>query len=180
MNIESETGEARPPANPTANASATTSDTGAAVDTCRSGLPRSGGDTLDRLAAVIEQRRGADPQTSYVAKLFDKGLDAILKKVGEEATETVMAAKDGDPNKVLYEVADLWFHSVLVLAHFNLKPADVLAELARREGLSGLQEFASRAASRPAQAQQQVAVQPPIQPSIQPPGQLQPPVQSQQ
>ncbi len=173
MNIESETGEARSGAVTTAS------------DTTRPGLSRSGGDTLDRLAAVIEQRRGADPQTSYVAKLFDKGLDAILKKVGEEATETVMAAKDGDPNKVLYEVADLWFHSVLVLAHFNLKPADVLAELARREGLSGLQEFASRAASRPAQAQQHTPVQPPpiqppIQPSIQPPGQPQSPVQSQQ
>ena len=67
--------------------------------------------------------------------LFDKGLDAILKKVGEEATETVMAAKDGDPEKVVYEVADLWFHSLIALAHFGLKPEDVLAELARREGL---------------------------------------------
>jgi phosphoribosyl-ATP pyrophosphohydrolase len=164
MNSASEPGEAL------AAASATDSDP------TPSGPGRSGGDTLERLAAVIEQRRGADPQTSYVAKLFDKGLDAILKKVGEEATETVMAAKDGDPGKVVYEVADLWFHSALVLAHFNLKPADVLAELARREGLSGLQEFASRAVSRPAPAQQRI----PVQPAIQPPGQSHPSVPSQQ
>ena len=85
-----------------------------------------------------------DPDKSYVARLFAKGLDAMLKKVGEEATETVMAAKDGDPQKVVYEVADLWFHSMIVLAAFDLKPADVLAELARREGLSGLEEFALR------------------------------------
>ena len=104
-------------------------------------------DTLARLSAVIESRKptnGGDPATSYVAKLFDKGLDAILKKIGEEATETVMAAKDGDPQKLVYEVADLWFHSVIALSQFGLKPADVLAELARREGLSGLQEFAQR------------------------------------
>jgi phosphoribosyl-ATP pyrophosphohydrolase len=99
---------------------------------------------LDRVAAVIDSRKGADPSTSYVAKLFDKGLDAILKKVGEEATETVMAAKDGDAQKVVYEVADLWFHSMIALSHFGLKPDDVLAELARREGLSGLAEFAAR------------------------------------
>ena len=101
-------------------------------------------DILRRVGAVIESRKGADPGTSYVAKLFDKGLDAILKKVGEEATETVMAAKDGDAQKVVYEVADLWFHSMVALAHFGLKPEDVLRELARREGLSGLEEFASR------------------------------------
>ncbi|MCM5680701.1 phosphoribosyl-ATP diphosphatase [Schlegelella sp. S2-27] len=101
-------------------------------------------DTLERLAQVIESRKGADPDTSYVARLFHKGTDAILKKVGEEATETVMAAKDGDPQKIVYEVADLWFHSMVALAAFNLRPADVLAELARREGLSGLQEFAQR------------------------------------
>ena len=109
--------------------------------------PFNGGDTLERLAAVIESRKptnGGDPATSYVAKLFDKGLDAILKKVGEEATETVMAAKDGDAAKLTYEVADLWFHSIIALSHFGLKPADVLNELARREGLSGLQEFAAR------------------------------------
>jgi len=108
-------------------------------------------DTLARLSAVIESRKpanGGDAAASYVAKLFDKGLDAILKKVGEEATETVMAAKDGDPQKLVYEVADLWFHSIIALSHFGLKPADVLAELARREGLSGLQEFAQRGASK--------------------------------
>lgn len=102
---------------------------------------------LARLAEVIESRKpanGGDPAGSYVAKLFDKGLDAILKKVGEEATELVMAAKDGDAQKLTYEVADLWFHSMIALAAFDLKPADVLAELARREGLSGLQEFAQR------------------------------------
>ncbi|WP_457421412.1 phosphoribosyl-ATP diphosphatase [Roseateles sp. P5_E7] len=106
-------------------------------------------DILRRVGAVIESRKGADPSTSYVAKLFDKGLDAILKKVGEEATETVMAAKDGDPQKVVYEVADLWFHSLVALAHFGLKPEDVLNELARREGLSGLTEFAQRGANKP-------------------------------
>ncbi len=103
--------------------------------------------TLARIAAVIESRKpanGGDPAISYVAKLFDKGLDSILKKVGEEATETVMAAKDGDKQKVIYEVADLWFHSIIALSHFGLKPEQVLAELARREGLSGLQEFAQR------------------------------------
>ena len=103
-----------------------------------------GNDTLARLAEVIAQRRGGDPDKSYVARLFGKGTDAILKKIGEEATETVMAAKDGDPKKVVYEVADLWFHSMLALEAFGLKPADVLAELERREGLSGLEEFASR------------------------------------
>ncbi|OYU92593.1 MAG: phosphoribosyl-ATP diphosphatase [Burkholderiales bacterium PBB5] len=104
-------------------------------------------DLLARLAAVIESRlpaNGGDPDKSYVARLFNKGTDAILKKVGEEATETVMAAKDGDRQKIVYEVADLWFHSMIALAHFGLQPADVLAELARREGLSGLEEFALR------------------------------------
>ncbi|WP_284620276.1 phosphoribosyl-ATP diphosphatase [Aquabacterium humicola] len=104
-------------------------------------------DLLARLAAVIESRKpeaGGDPDKSYVARLFARGLDAMLKKVGEEATETVMAAKDGEPQKVVYEVADLWFHSMIVLAAFDLKPADVLNELARREGLSGLEEFALR------------------------------------
>lgn len=105
-------------------------------------------DILSRVGAVIESRKGADPSTSYVAKLFDKGMDAILKKVGEEATETVMAAKDvqhgADPAKLVYEVADLWFHSLVALAQCGLKPDDVLAELARREGLSGLTEFAQR------------------------------------
>jgi len=104
-------------------------------------------DLLARLAAVIESRKpsaGGDPDKSYVARLFSKGTDAILKKVGEEAVETVMACKDGQPEKIVYEVADLWFHSMIALAHFGLQPADVLAELARREGLSGLEEFALR------------------------------------
>ncbi|TAL19465.1 MAG: phosphoribosyl-ATP diphosphatase [Aquabacterium sp.] len=101
-------------------------------------------DVLARLAEVIESRKGGDADASYVARLFAKGTDAILKKVGEEAVETVMAAKDGDAKKIVYEVADLWFHSMIALAQFGLKPADVLAELQRREGLSGLEEFASR------------------------------------
>jgi phosphoribosyl-ATP pyrophosphohydrolase len=101
-------------------------------------------DVLARLAEVIEARKAADPDKSYVARLFHKGTDAILKKIGEEATEVVMAAKDGDPQKVVYEVADLWFHSMLALSAFGLTPADVLAELQRREGLSGLEEFAAR------------------------------------
>ena len=101
-------------------------------------------DTLARLAAVIASRRGGDPDKSYVARLFAKGPDAILKKVGEEATEVVMAAKDGDRAKLTGEVADLWFHTLVVLAAHDLRPADVLAELERREGLSGLDEFAMR------------------------------------
>lgn len=108
-------------------------------------------ETLKRLAEVIESRKlanGGNPEKSYVAKLFFKGDDAILKKIGEEATETVMAAKDarvsGDKSKVLYECADLWFHSMVLLAQFDLSPQDVLNELARREGLSGLEEKAAR------------------------------------
>lgn len=100
--------------------------------------------TLERLAAVIEARRGGDPDKSYVARLFGKGTDAILKKIGEEATETVMACKDGQRDKIVHEVADLWFHSMLALAAFGLSPADVLKELERREGQSGLEEFAAR------------------------------------
>ncbi len=103
-------------------------------------------DTLARLAAVIESRKGGDPDKSYVARLFAKGHDAILKKIGEEATETVMACKDGNRTQIVYEVADLWFHSMLALSAFGLEPADVLAELRRREGLSGLEEFAARKA----------------------------------
>jgi phosphoribosyl-ATP pyrophosphohydrolase len=106
---------------------------------------------LDRLAELIESRKpanGGDPAASYVAKLFAKGDDAILKKIGEEATETVMAAKDarasGDGAKVLYEVADLWFHTLVLLAQFDLKPQQVLDELARREGVSGIAEKAER------------------------------------
>jgi phosphoribosyl-ATP pyrophosphohydrolase len=101
-------------------------------------------DTLARLAAVIESRRGGDPDKSYVARLYAKGLDAILKKIDEEATETVMAAKDGDRQRVVAEMADLWFHAMIALAAFGLKPQDVLDELARREGLSGLEEKALR------------------------------------
>jgi len=101
-------------------------------------------DTLDRLAAVLEERKSASPDSSYVAKLYAKGLDAILKKIGEEATETVMAAKDGDPQKIVYETADLWFHSMVLLAQQGLSPRDVLAELDRRFGLSGLEEKARR------------------------------------
>jgi phosphoribosyl-ATP pyrophosphohydrolase len=101
-------------------------------------------DVLDRLADLLEARKGADPQTSYVARLYAKGMDSILKKIGEEATETVIAAKDGDPQKIIYETADLWFHCMVMLAHVNLKPQDILNELARREGLSGLEEKAAR------------------------------------
>jgi phosphoribosyl-ATP pyrophosphohydrolase len=101
-------------------------------------------DTLARLAAVIESRRGGDPDQSYVARLFQKGDDAMLKKVGEEATEVVMAAKDRDAGRLVGEVADLWFHTMIVLAAHGLQPADVLAELRRREGMSGLEEFALR------------------------------------
>jgi phosphoribosyl-ATP pyrophosphohydrolase len=103
-------------------------------------------DTLARLADVIDTRRSGDPEKSYVARLFSKGPDAILKKIGEEATEVVMAAKDGDRPRIVAEVADLWFHTLLALAAFDLRPADVLAELERREGLSGLEEFALRKA----------------------------------
>lgn len=103
-------------------------------------------DVLARLAATIESRKAADPGSSYVASLFAKGGDAILKKIGEEATETVMACKDGVREKIVYEVADLWFHSMLALSAHGLSPADVLAELRRREGLSGLEEFAARKA----------------------------------
>nr|WP_305792998.1 phosphoribosyl-ATP diphosphatase [Sedimenticola hydrogenitrophicus] len=99
---------------------------------------------LARLAEVLEARKGADPDSSYVARLYDKGLDAILKKIGEEATETVMAAKDGEREKLVYEIADLWFHSLVLLAHQGLKPQDVLDELDRRFGLSGLEEKARR------------------------------------
>jgi len=108
-------------------------------------------DALARLAAVIETRKaanGGDPATSYVARLLHKGTDAFLKKIGEEATEVVMAAKDvdhgGDKAKLVGEVADLWFHSMVALAHYGLSPADVVAELERREGTSGIEEKALR------------------------------------
>ncbi|RYF33702.1 MAG: phosphoribosyl-ATP diphosphatase [Comamonadaceae bacterium] len=112
-------------------------------------------DVLDRLAAVIESRlpaRGGDPGTSYVARLLQKGPDAFLKKIGEEATEVVMAAKDadhgGERSKVVNEVADLWFHCLVALAHYGLTPAEVIAELARREGTSGIEEKALRKAEQ--------------------------------
>lgn len=101
-------------------------------------------DTLTRLAEVLESRKSADPQSSYVAKLYAKGMDGILKKVGEEAAETIIAAKDGDPQKIIYETADLWFHTLVMLAQAGLHPDDILNELARREGLSGLAEKAAR------------------------------------
>jgi len=101
-------------------------------------------EVLEQLAQVLEERKQADPDSSYVAGLYAKGLDAILKKVGEEATETVMAAKDGVAEKIVYETADLWFHTLVLLAHEGLGPDAVLKELQRRFGLSGLQEKASR------------------------------------
>ena len=111
-------------------------------------------DALARLAGVIESRKpanGGGPDKSYVARLLHKGPDAFLKKVGEEATEVVMAAKDldhgADKAKLVYEVADLWFHSMIALAHYGLAPADVIAELERREGISGIEEKALRKAA---------------------------------
>lgn len=110
-------------------------------------------DPLARLADVIESRKpanGGNPEASYVARLLHKGPDAFLKKIGEEATEVVMAAKDadhgGDRSRIVGEVADLWFHCMIALAHYGLKPSDVVAELQRREGLSGLEEKALRKA----------------------------------
>lgn len=106
---------------------------------------------LARLAAIIESRKvanGGDPENSYVARLLHKGPEAFLKKMGEEATEVVMAAKDvdygADKAKVVYEMADLWFHSMVALAYYGLTPADVIAELERREGISGIEEKALR------------------------------------
>lgn len=102
-------------------------------------------DVLNRLADVLESRRHADPGSSYVASLYAKGLDAILKKIGEEATEAVLAAKGGGGREQLvHELADLWFHTLVLLAHQGLRPADVLAELERRFGVSGLEEKAQR------------------------------------
>ncbi|HXD39290.1 MAG TPA: phosphoribosyl-ATP diphosphatase [Ramlibacter sp.] len=113
----------------------------------------SSNDSLARLAAVIESRKeanGGDPDSSYVARLLHRGPDAFLKKIGEEATEVVMAAKDaeqgGDSQKLVNEVADLWFHTMIALAHYGLAPADVIAELERREGTSGIEEKALRRA----------------------------------
>jgi phosphoribosyl-ATP pyrophosphohydrolase len=113
----------------------------------------SSNDSLARLASVIESRKaanGGDPEASYVARLLHRGPDAFLKKIGEEATEVVMAAKDadrgGDPGRIVAEVADLWFHTMIALAHYGLAPADVIAELERREGTSGIEEKALRKA----------------------------------
>jgi len=103
-------------------------------------------DILAQLAAVLEQRKQAEPDSSYVASLYGKRLDAMLKKIGEEATETVMAAKDGVDDKLIYEIADLWFHTLVLLAHKGLGPDDVLQELGRRFGVSGHDEKASRQA----------------------------------
>ena len=114
-------------------------------------MPITSQDALARLAATMESRKprnGGDPSASYVARLLAKGPDAFLKKIGEEATEVVMAAKDvdhgGDKAKLVGEVADLWFHCMVALAHYELSPADVLAELQRREGTSGIEEKAMR------------------------------------
>lgn len=104
-------------------------------------------DILERLADTIEARKGGDADTSYVSRLLAGGGDAILKKIGEEATETVMAAKDGDKLRIVRETADLWFHCLIMLSHYGLRPTDVLFELKRREGISGIDEKAARAAN---------------------------------
>ncbi len=104
-------------------------------------------DILERLADTVEARKGGDADASYVSRLLARGEDAILKKIGEEATETVMAGKDGDRLRIVGETADLWFHCLIMLAHYGLRPSDVLYELRRREGISGIDEKASRAAS---------------------------------
>ena len=99
---------------------------------------------LRRLAEVLEQRKSADPSSSYAASLFSKGEDAILKKIAEESGETLLAAKDGDKLRIVRETADLWFHCLVMLAWYGLGPDDVLAELRRREGISGIDEKRSR------------------------------------
>jgi len=101
-------------------------------------------DILNHIAQVLEERKTATPHNSYVAGLYAKGLDVILKKIGEEATETVIAAKNSNPQALVYEIADLWFHTLILLAQQNLGPQDVLNELARRVGISGLTEKAAR------------------------------------
>ena len=101
-------------------------------------------DILNQLADLLEARKTADPASSYVAKLYAKGMDSILKKVGEEATETVIAAKGGNRDEIIYETADLWFHTLVMLAKADIRPQEILDELARREGVSGLVEKAAR------------------------------------
>lgn len=101
-------------------------------------------EVLQRLCATLEQRKSAPPESSYVSGLYAKGTDAICKKVAEEAAETIMAAKDGDLRHIVYEVTDLWFHSLILLAKFGLSADDVLAELHRREGISGIEEKKAR------------------------------------
>lgn len=101
-------------------------------------------DILERLADVVESRKGSDAGSSYVARLLAEGEDAVLKKIGEEATEAVMAGKDGDRRRIVAETADLWFHCLIMLAHYGLRPSDVLGELRRREGISGIDEKAAR------------------------------------
>ncbi|MCH8846910.1 MAG: phosphoribosyl-ATP diphosphatase [Proteobacteria bacterium] len=101
-------------------------------------------DVLVELAETLESRKDADPGTSYVASLYDKGLDEILKKIGEEATEVIIAAKSGEKTAIIHETADLWFHTLVMLAQQGLGPGDILSELDRRFGLSGLKEKANR------------------------------------
>ena len=110
-------------------------------------------ETLERIAATIEARKGGDADASYVSRLLARGEDAILKKIGEEATEAVMAAKDHDKLRIVGETADLWFHCLVMLAHYGLRPSDVLFELRRREGISGIDEKAGRAASARVEAE---------------------------
>lgn len=104
-------------------------------------------DILGQLASILEQRKSAPSDSSYVSELYKKGLDAILKKIGEEATETVLAAKSGDPQQIVHETADLWFHTLVMLAQQGLGPENVLAELERRFGKSGLTEKAERSSN---------------------------------
>ena len=101
-------------------------------------------DIIDRLVKVLESRKGAEPETSYVASLYHKGLDSILKKIGEESAETIIAAKTGDKKQIVYETADLWFHCLVLLAQQNIDARQVLEELERRFGLSGIDEKAAR------------------------------------
>jgi phosphoribosyl-ATP pyrophosphohydrolase len=136
----------KPTPSPGANAAASSS-TNAAPSAQTAANRAQGMDVLGRVADTIASRRpenGGDPASSYVAKLFSKAPDSFLKKIGEEATELVMAAKDGHADRIVSETADLWFHCLVALEHYGLRPEAVLAELARREGLSGLQEKAQR------------------------------------